>query len=177
MKNIDCPLCGAKNVILYKEPEPVTHVIPAPAGSVGNYSTGYQGGGYDLFHAEVCPKLEGVIDKRSLLEFYVTGEPQIVKADLHSFEDYQHVLSKIHVKLTPTVVRNNGAWEFSVFAYSTLVGFRNLETTTKNIDKAFDLFRHRILCGEKILVDRILGCKDVFYQIKKESKSLEFIEV
>ncbi len=165
-KNLDCPLCRAKGVIVYTKPKMVTHARPVHSRKnqivVGNFSTGYEGGGYDLSHAKKCPKLYYVVDKEGLLKYHLFGEGS--NSDFLFYEDYQSILKtglfKIEVEMFrkestfggdgPLMDKNE--WRFRMFIRSAISSRKNryLETESDTPEKVFDLLRHRLLCGEVI---------------------------
>jgi hypothetical protein len=168
MKNekIDCPLCQAKGAITYTKPTMVTHVRPTYARKnqtvIGNYTRGYEGGGHDLSHAQKCPKLKYVVDKKGLLNYHLFGEGS--HSDFLFYEDYQRILKDAGFGLTLEVFRqkrNSGGegplvdkneWRFRMFIHSVIASTqrRYLVTEANSPEKAFDLIRHRLLCGEVI---------------------------
>ncbi|MBP6904688.1 MAG: hypothetical protein KBB91_01360 [Candidatus Pacebacteria bacterium] len=158
MKKIDCPLCGSKDVITYTNPELVTDVKPVHVVSgdihVGNYEQRYQGGGYDWSHAHVCPNLEGTFDKVGLLQFHTLGQPEVLRSDLHSIEDYESAIWKqLSLSLRIGIGRRKGdldnmEWFYNAHLSNGATEIPQLETIAKDPDSAFNLLRHRILCGE-----------------------------
>ena len=157
MKKINCPLCHSEFVISYTEPKPITNVYPSNIEgevSIGNYTTGFEGGGWNLSHANFCWALRHAFHKQDLLQSYVFDRPEIMRNDLYSYEEYNKVLASVGFELRMEVARNSEKkiWEHTCFIYSNLrrSNPRHNKATAIDPDNAFLLLKHRLLCGELI---------------------------
>lgn len=176
MKKTDCPLCNAAGVIVYNEPETVTNVHPVHhslgAVHVGNYTQGFQGGGYDWSHAEVCPLLSQAHDKKGLLAFYV-GSPEILVSDFFIIDDYEEAVSEVDLQLEVIMKRagekNNKKWLY--IAYISWLNNRLLETTSSDPDTAFAFLKHRLRCGD------IIHAKGKRFQLANTVGKLAFQQI
>lgn len=172
MKKIDCPLCGAKDAITYTEPEIFTDFTPGPAGIIGNSKMGFLGGGYDWSHANACPKLQKVKYPKELLEYFVTGEPEMVHSDFLTFEDYNHFLRLDGFEIIPSIIRENDNWMYKM-RIKPLVMEKGpfLVTKAKDPDRAFSLLRHRLICGEIIEIGKSQ------FQLCRTTERVKLIEI
>jgi len=164
-KDKDCPLCLAQKVISYTESKLVTHTTPNPNKRViGNYQISHEGGGYQYkTHAEKCPRLEDVFNKEGLLRYHA-GDLNIIQRGFAklTFEDYQEVFQKngfaiyVDVKRIDEYPLGEKKWGFEMYLMGSLPHYdmrkKYLITKGKTPDETFDLFKHRLICGEIVFV-------------------------
>lgn len=180
MKKIHCPLCHSKFVISYTEPNPITNVYPSHIQgevNIGNYTTGFEGGGWDLHHADFCWAIRKAFHKQDLLQSYLFDRPEIMRNDLYSYEEYNKVLASIGLELRMEVTRNSDKkiWEHTCFIYNNLrkANPKHNKAIAAGPENAFLLFKHRLLCGELIQ----LYYPKVFQRTQSPSLSFALVDL
>lgn len=152
MKKTDCPLCHAERVLIFHtKDQNKEHCIPQI--STGNTYLDLHGEGYDWSHAEVCPNLKFALDKKKLLEFYVSGKPFAPITDNLSFEQYQGIVKRKNFTLKAgldRVLNGSGEMIWQPYVCISSPAFDYLMTYGPDGQTAFDLLKHRLHCGDII---------------------------
>lgn len=160
-QRFDCPLCGEKDIIIRSAIRQVTEAGRDQGGRglkrvLGNYSTALVGGGYDYSHAEACPQLVQVKEKKDLLAYYL-GTNNSIRADFAKLKDYQDILKQIEVAIDNKNVSRDTVTgkQWFVHMFLTYQGKEIKEfpaAVARTVDEAFNALRHKLLCGEVISV-------------------------
>lgn len=181
-KKFDCPLCGKKNAITQsaQQQETVSGADQGGKGTkriLGNYTMHWTGGKYDYSHAKACKKLRGVAKPKDLLAHYL-GTSVVTYSDLASYEDYVRLLKGIGVHIRTTNKNAKTILGKRWHVHMTLVhkGKRipNFpDAVALKPEDAFSVLRHRLLCGEIIIV----GNKKFHAVSKDGTKAPQLLEI
>lgn len=177
-KSKDCPLCGKKNAIKPIPYKKTFSANPGPKGVVGNYRIGHEGGGYDYSHAESCPKLVHAYEKEYLLKFYVDGYSNVTCSDMLNFEDYEKFFHKkgfkleVKCKTKKQSFSSDSEWycEASLSPIVSLNDMYCLVSVGKEPARAFEILRHRLICGD--IIETKKGRKKIYLQLVKKGGKL-----
>lgn len=160
-QKFDCPLCGKSDVITRSATHEETKAGPDQGGKglkrvLGNYTMATVGGEYDYSHADACPNLKQVIEKKDLLAYYL-GTNNCINSDLATFDEYEEMFKEIGVVIDSKNISQKTSigkqWVVSMFL--TYKGKEIKEfpaAVARTIEEAFSALRHKILCGEVIPV-------------------------
>lgn len=173
MTNLDCPLCGEKQAIVYVSSNREIIMNPGPEGLLGNYHFEYTGGNYDYSHSHKCSFLVNAFQKESLLMYFIEKENlPVILADSLSFDDYQENFKNLFLEIIVKLIRKGLSWRTEMYLKleKDHQGEKYFLTEAANPEKAFSLFRHRILCGE---VSESKHRGNSRFQFKVENKKIE----
>lgn len=168
MKNIACPLCGEPAAIHYVDSHsPIDGDIPDRVK--------------DFSHANVCPGLAKATAKEDLLRFYVQREKlDVIRTDMFSYQDYEEFFRSygFGIKIKPFFKVSASQSILVPSAYLYVMGYTTFYLLTEGLsnEMAFNLLRHRLLCGDVISLHK--GGKEKYnYQLSPLGNTLRLVMV